>query len=186
MMETLLKPWPWWLTGIAIGLMVPALLLIGNRAFGVSSSLRHLCAALCPRDVAFFTYDWKREGLWNVTFAVGILLGGFLGGVFVSSGAPIEIAAATKAELAALGVRDFTGLAPADLFSWSALVSFQGLVLIVLGGFLIGFGTAYAGGCTSGHGVLGLANFQLPSLIACIAFFVGGIFATRVLLPLIL
>ena len=186
MLGVLREPWPWWLTGIAIGLMVPALLLIGNRSFGVSSNLRHLCAALCPADVAFFKYDWKRDGLWNLTFALGILIGGYIGGVLLSTPEPISIAAKTKAQLGALGVHDFAGLAPKELFNWAALMSLPGLLLIAGGGFLVGFGTSYGGGCTSGHGVSGLANFQLPSLIACIAFFVGGILATHLLLPLIL
>ncbi|HSL68987.1 MAG TPA: YeeE/YedE thiosulfate transporter family protein [Longimicrobiales bacterium] len=186
MLTVLRQPWPWWLTGIGIGLVVPALLLIGNRSFGVSSNLRHLCAAVCPADVAFFKYDWKRNGLWNLTFAIGILIGGYLGGVLLRTPEPMALAAETKQALAALGIDDFSGLAPRSLFTWSALTSLPGILLIVGGGFLVGFGTAYGGGCTSGHGVSGLANFQLPSLIACIGFFVGGIIASRLLLPLVL
>lgn len=98
----------------------------------------------------------------------------------------MAISAQTQADLTALGIRDFSGLVPADLFHWANLLSFQGLVVIVLGGFLVGFGTAYAGGCTSGHGISGVADLQLSSLIALMGFFVGGIFGTFVLLPLIL
>jgi uncharacterized membrane protein YedE/YeeE len=186
MLGALREPWPWWVTGIGVGLMVPALLLIGNRSFGVSANLRHLCAAVCPGGVAFFKYDWKREGLWNLTFALGILAGGYIGGVLLSTHEPIAIAAETQTELRALGVHDFAGLAPRELFNWSGLLTIRGLLLIVFGGFLVGFGTAYGGGCTSGHSVAGLASFQLPSLIASIAFFVGGILASHLLLPLIL
>lgn len=186
MLDLLRMPWPWWLTGIGVGLIVPALLLVGNRSFGISSNLRHLCAALCPADVAFFKYDWKRDGLWNLTFAIGILIGGFIGGSWLASAEPVAIAGSTKAQLGTLGIHDFSGLAPRELFNWQALGGLAGLLLIVGGGFLVGFGTAWGGGCTSGHGVSGLANFQLPSLIACIGFFVGGILATHFLLPLIL
>ena len=186
LLDVLRQPWPWWLTGIGIGLVVPALLLIGNRSFGVSSNLRHLCAAICPADIAFFRYDWKRDGLWNLVFALGILIGGYIGGVLLGNPEPIAIAPRTKEALAALGLTDFSGLAPRELFTWSALGSLPGFLLIVVGGFLVGFGTAYGGGCTSGHGISGLANFQLPSLIAVIGFFVGGLIATHVLLPLVL
>ena len=186
MLDILRQPWPWWVAGLGAGLMVPALLLIGNRSFGISSNLRHLCAAVCPGDLAWFRYDWKAVGLWNLVFAVGILLGGIIGGVLLATPEPVQIAAKTKAELSALGINDFTGLAPKEVFNWSALLSVKGLMFVVLGGFLVGFGTAYGGGCTSGHGVAGLADFQLPSLIAVIGFFVGGLIGTHFLLPLLL
>ena len=182
----LFEPWPWYIAGPAIGLFVPLLLLLDNRLFGVSSNLRHVCAALYPRDIAYFKYDWRRDGGWNLAFAAGILTGGFIAGVVFGNAAPIAIADSTRDALIGLGVRDFTGLAPSDLFAWDALLSVRGLLLIVGGGFLVGFGTAYAGGCTSGHGLAGIADLQLSSLVALIGFFVGGIAGTFLLLPLIL
>jgi uncharacterized membrane protein YedE/YeeE len=186
MLDFLSRPWPWYVAGPIIGLFVPVLLLLGNRLFGVSENLRHTCAAIYPRDVAFFRYDWKATGLWNLVFALGIVVGGFVGGVLLANPEPVAIAARTKAELAALGISDFTGLVPRELFSLSGLLTPESLVSILGGGFLVGFGTAYAGGCTSGHAISGLANLELPSLLAVIGFFVGGLLATFVVLPLIL
>ena len=177
-------PWPWYVAGPAIGLFVPALLLVGNELFGVSSSLRHTCAAVLPGKIEYFRYDWKGVGLWNLLFVLGILVGGVLAS---QHGGPhnIAISEATKIDLAKLGIHDYSGLAPRELFRWSALLSLKGFVLIVVGGFLVGFGTAYAGGCTSGHAISGLADFQLPSLIAVVGFFAGGLIATYFILPLL-
>jgi uncharacterized protein len=186
MLDLLFGPWPWYVAGPIIGLFVPALLLVGNKLFGLSSNLRHACAAVAPGRADFFRYDWRRAGGWNLAFAVGILAGGFLAGALLGAGESVAISEATRAELAALGVTDFSGLAPVELFSWEALLSWQGAALIVGGGFLVGFGAAWAGGCTSGHAIAGLADLQLPSLIAVGGFFVGGLVATHLLLPLIL
>jgi len=185
-LDILRQPWPWYVTGLAAGLMVPALLLTGNKSFGIASNLRHICAAVYPANIAHFKYDWKQTGLWNLMFALGILIGGYIGGVLLASAEPVAIAEKTRAALTALGVSDFNGLAPRELFSWSALLTLEGILLIGVGGFLVGFGTSYAGGCTSGHGIAGLSNFQLPSLIAIIGFFAGGLLATHLLLPLFL
>jgi uncharacterized protein len=183
--EVLLRPWPWYVTGPIIGLFAPLLLLLGNRLFGVSSNLRHMCAPLAP-GVDYFRYDWRGEGGWNLVFALGILVGGVLAGVVWHNPDPVAISARTTLALAALGVHDFRGLAPPELFSWGSLVTLRGLVLVVGGGFLVGFGTAYAGGCTSGHGISGIADLQPASLVALLGFFAGGILGTFVLLPLIL
>jgi len=180
------RPWPWYVAGPLLGLFAPLLLLLGNKLFGLSSNLRHTCAAVCPGNVAYFAYDWRREGGWNLAFASGIVLGGVLAGVAFANPDPVAIAQATRDDLAALGVRDFSGLVPGDLFAWSSLLTFRGLALIVGGGFLVGFGTAYAGGCTSGHGITGVASLQPASFVALVAFFVGGLIGTFVLLPLVL
>jgi uncharacterized protein len=184
-MALLRHPWPWYVAGPLIGLFVPALLLLDNKQLGVSSNLRHLCAALAPRKVSFFRYEWKEAGLWNLVFLAGVVLGGFIGGNLLAVPA-VAIAIGTHADLAALGIHDFSGLAPRELFSWSSVLSLRGLVLLVAGGFCVGFGTAYAGGCTSGHGIAGLANLERPSMIAVLGFFAGGLLATFVLLPRIL
>ena len=183
-MELLRQPWPWFVAGPLIGLFVPALLLVGNKAFGFSSNLRHLCAAVFPGRTEFFRYDWKGEGGWNLVFLAGTVAGGFVA-VHVLGLPDIALSDATKAALSTLGVHDFTGLAPRQVFDWTSLLTLRGLVLIVGGGFLVGFGTAYAGGCTSGHAIAGLADFQLPSLVAVLGFFAGGLLATHVLLPLL-
>jgi uncharacterized membrane protein YedE/YeeE len=178
-------PWPWYVAGPVIGLFVPALLIIGNRMFGVSSNLRHLCSALLPCGVEHFRYDWKRAGLWNLLFVAGTGIGGFA--TWHWGGAHnIEIAQQTRLALTNLGIHDFSGLAPREVFTWSALFTAKGFVSVVVGGFLVGFGTAYAGGCTSGHAIAGLADLQLPSLIAVAGFFAGGLIATFFILPLVL
>ena len=184
MPEFLTRPWPWYIGGPIIGLMVPALLLLGNKAFGVSSNLRHLCAACFPSKGTFFRYDWKKTGGCNLAFLAGTLLGGFIGGRLLGGGS-VALSAQTRAALTALGLHDLSGLLPREALSWTALATLRGIVMLVVGGFLVGFGTAYAGGCTSGHAISGLADFQKASLVAVIGFFVGGLAATFVVLPLL-
>lgn len=186
MYDTLTSPWPWYVAGPVIGLFPALLLLAGNRLFGVSSNLRHLCAAAGAGRGGYFAYNWRAEGGWNLAFAAGILCGGFIAGTLFASPEPVAISDATRASLAALGVDRVSGLVPPDLFSWSSLLTLRGALLILGGGFLVGFGTAWAGGCTSGHGLSGIADLQLPSLIALAGFFLGGIVGTFVLLPLVL
>jgi uncharacterized membrane protein YedE/YeeE len=181
------RPWPWYVAGPLIGLFVPALLLVGNRLFGISGNFRHMCAAVLPGRNEFLRYDWKKSGLWNLTFLAGIVLGGWLAThVIGSPDAVVGIAESTRADLAALGIRDFAGLVPSDLFSWSQAFTPAGLVVLGLGGFLVGFGARWAGGCTSGHAISGLADLQLPSLVAVVGFFVGGLLVTWFVLPLVL
>jgi len=184
MPDVLTRPWPWYVAGPIIGLMVPALLLLGNKSFGFSSNLRHICAACFPGKVAFFRYDWKKTGTWNLAFLAGTLLGGFIGGRLLATGS-VALSARTRAALTALGLHDLSGLVPREAFSWAALATPRGIVMVVVGGFLVGFGTAYAGGCTSGHAISGLADFQKASLVAVIGFFVGGWIGTFVVLPLL-
>ncbi len=186
MIQFLSQPWPWYVGGPLIGLMVPALLLLGNRMFGFSSNFRHACAAWLPSRSEYLRYDWRGAGSWNLVFAFGVLVGGMLAATAIGHPEQIAIAESTRADLAALGITRFEGLVPSELFSWGSLLTMRGLTLLVAGGFLVGFGTAYAGGCTSGHGVAGLANFELPSLIAVAGFFVGGLIGTHLLLPFLL
>ncbi len=181
-----LAPLPWYVSGPLLGLFVPALLLVGNKMFGISSNLRHICAAVLPTRAAYFQYNWRASGAWNLSFSAGIFIGGTIATWLLRDASAIAITPAARASLEALGVRDFQGLIPIELFSWSMLTTVRGVIMIIGGGLLIGFGTAYAGGCTSGHAISGLADLQLPSLVAVLGFFAGGLVGTWVVLPWLL
>jgi len=185
MPEWITRPWPWYIAGPLIGLMVPVLLIIGNKSFGISSSLRHICAACFPGRISFFKYDWKKEA-WNLFLVGGILIGGIIAAQLLTDSAPINLNPKLITELSAYGITDYTQLIPAEIFNWPSLFSLKGLVLIVTGGFLVGFGTRYAGGCTSGHSIMGLSNLQLPSLIATVCFMAGGFIVSNLLIPIII
>ena len=177
-------PLPWYLAGPLIGLTVPALLLLGNKPFGISSNFRHLCAAVAPGRVEFFRHDWRRQGAWNLAFLAGIFAGAGLAWRLAPV-AGVTLAPDTVAALNALGLQDLSGLVPREVFGWSGLFTPAGFISIVGGGFLVGFGTAYAGGCTSGHAIAGLADGQLASLLAVCGFFAGGLAGTYLVLPLV-
>lgn len=152
-MNLLMQPWPWWVSGILIGLTVPLLYLLAGRAFGISTSLQQAGAMCCPNSKLeyFRKYD-RKSGLWTLVFAAGIALGAFVATRFLSTD-------------------------PAPLLPES-FHSFGGGLRLLIGGFLIGFGTRYAGGCTSGHSITGIANLNWPSLVATIFFFAGGLAVT--------
>ncbi|MGY6521440.1 MAG: YeeE/YedE family protein [Mongoliitalea sp.] len=175
------QPWPWWVAGPLIGLTVPTLLIIGNKSFGISSSLRHVCAMCVPANIPFFQYNWKKE-MWNIMFVVGVLIGGFIATAFLANPDTIVVAESTQQDLAALGITDYSKLLPAEIFNWENLFTAKGLLFFVIGGFMVGFGTRYAGGCTSGHAIMGISSLQWPSVVATIFFMVGGFLMTHVLL----
>ncbi|SFH46144.1 YeeE/YedE family protein [Pedobacter insulae] len=185
MIEFFKQPWPWYIAGPLIGLTVPALLILGNKSFGISSSLRHICASCFPANIPFFKYDWKKE-VWNLVFVFGIFLGGAVAINFLANPNPIEINPKLANELAGYGINNYDHLVPTDVINWASLFTFRGVMLMVVGGFLVGFGTRYAGGCTSGHAIMGLSNLQWPSLIATISFMVGGFMMANLILPHIL
>ncbi|MET0392963.1 MAG: YeeE/YedE thiosulfate transporter family protein [Chitinophagaceae bacterium] len=183
--DWLRHPWPWYVAGPLIGLMVPVLLISGNKALGISSSLRHICAACMPAKIPFFQYDWRKEA-WNLFFAAGILCGGIIVALLLADPHPVQLNPELVAELASYGISDQRGLMPASIFNWHQLLSLKGLIVTVAGGFLVGFGTRYAGGCTSGHAIMGLSTLQWPSLVATISFMAGGFLVANLLLPLLL
>ncbi len=184
MIELIKQPWHWLPAGIVIGLTVPALLLLGNKKFGISSSLRHICAMCIPANIPFFKYEWKKE-IWNLFFVAGILIGGFIAARFLQNPDAIVVAPKTQMILEQYGVKDFTGLMPLDIFNWQNLFTLKGFFFFVIGGFFVGFGTRYAGGCTSGHSIMGLSNLQWPSLVATIAFMIGGLVSANFILPFV-
>ena len=179
--EWISQPWPWYVAGPMIGLTVPALLILGNKTFGISSNLRHICAACVPAGIPFFTYNWKKE-IWNLLFVLGTAIGGFIAVNFLANPDTIVISEATQTDLKALGLTNFSDLMPAEIFNWDSLFTGRGILFFVIGGFLVGFGTRYAGGCTSGHAIMGISSLQWPSLVATIFFMLGGFFMTHILL----
>ena len=185
MLEFISQPWPWYVAGPLIGLMIPVLLILGNKTFGISSSLRHICAACVPANISFFKYDWKKE-TWNLVFVFGILLGGFIAFTLLRNDSPVQVNPNLVNELETYGISNYNSLVPAELFNWSNLFTLKGLLMMVGGGLLVGFGTRYAGGCTSGHSIMGISNLQWPSLVATICFMVGGFVMANLILPYIL
>lgn len=184
MMELLKQPWHWSIAGLLIGLTVPVLLLLGNKSFGLSSNLRHICAACVPANLSFFKYNWKKEA-WNLYFALGIVVGGAIGTHLLSDPNSIVISESTKADLMALGVKDFSSLLPLDLFGTENLFNLKGLIFFVIGGFCVGFGTRYANGCTSGHAIMGISQLSWVSLLATCCFMLGGILMTHFGFPIV-
>jgi uncharacterized protein len=185
MSEIIKQPWPWYLAGPLIGLTVPALLILGNKSFGISSSLRHACAMCAPGSISLFQYDWKKE-LWNLFFVLGIFLGGVIAVNFRVNPAAIDINQELVKELSVYGITDFSSLVPVDLMRWDNLLTLPGFIMMVGGGFLVGFGARYAGGCTSGHAIMGLSTLQWPSLVATVCFMLGGFVMANWILPVIL
>ena len=185
MIELIKQPWSWYVAGPLIGLTVPVLLIIGNKSFGISSSLRHICASCLPANLPFFKYDWKKE-VWNLFFVFGIFLGGAIAINLLSNPNPIDVNPKLAQELAGYGITNFNNLVPQDIMNWQSLFTIKGFFMMIVGGFLVGFGTRYAGGCTSGHAIMGLSNLQLPSLIATISFMIGGFIMANLILPFIL
>ena len=183
--QKLLAPWPWYIGGSIIGLIIPLLLIIGNKNFGISSNLKHICAACFPSNISFFKYDWKKES-WNLFFVMGIIIGAFIATNVLTNPNSIVIDPVLKSNLVNKGITDFNHLLPNDLFSFQSLFTLRGFILMIIGGFLVGFGTRYANGCTSGHSIMGLSSLQWPSLVATICFMLGGFIMSNLILPLIL
>ncbi|MDH5382457.1 MAG: YeeE/YedE family protein [Cyclobacteriaceae bacterium] len=202
LIEFISQPWPWWMGGIVIGLTL-FLLYFFDKEFGLSANLRIMCAADGAGEFAdFFNFDWSKQG-WNLMVAMGATFGGYMaanyfggdGRAHVSPEAVEILNNIAQKEIFTVGnvpiVPGTTVVRPEidpfwDIYSWTSLFTLRGFIIIVLGGFLIGFGARYAGGCTSGHAISGLADLQLPSLVAVIGFFIGGLIMTWLILPYLL
>ena len=184
-MEYILQPWPWFITGPLLALVMFLLLYFG-RTFGMSSNLRTLCAiGGAGKHSDFFKFDWKSQR-WNLVVVLGAIVGGFIAHYYLSEPAAIDLSDATITDLKTLGFTDIgNSLLPPELFSWEAVFSIKGILILIVGGFLVGFGTRYAGGCTSGHAITGLSSLQLPSLIAVIGFFLGGLIMIHLIFPIL-
>lgn len=185
-MNWLFAPWPWYVAGPLIALIMLLLMYFG-KSFGVSSNLRAICSMAGAGKVSdFFKFDWKKQ-IWNMVFILGAILGGFISHNFLTTSHNIDLNPKTVESLEQLEMKNVgEGFLPDSIFGLEALGSWQGWLFLIVGGIFVGFGTRYAGGCTSGHGISGLSNLQLPSLIAVIGFFIGGIIMTHFILPYIL
>jgi uncharacterized membrane protein YedE/YeeE len=161
-------------------------LLYFGKTFGMSSNLRTLCAiGGAGKHVDFFKFEWKSQR-WNLVVVVGAIVGGFIAYQFLSNPIQIDLSQNTVNDLKPLGFSNIgQSLLPPELFSWDAVYSIKGFLILVVGGFLVGFGTRYAGGCTSGHAITGLSSLQLPSLIAVIGFFIGGLIMINFIYPIL-
>lgn len=177
------SPWPWYVAGPVIGLMVPLMIWIGNRSFGISSNLRHLCAISQPKSIGvdFFKYNWREQN-WSLVFALGAVLGGFLAGVVFANPDPINLSVGFLTKLAYWNIPIGEGFLPPVLFGYY----WQSIVIMFIGGVLVGFGTRYANGCTSGHAITGLSTMQPQSLLAVLGIFAGGLFSAHFITPILI
>ncbi len=184
-MQTILQPWPWYISGPLIAIIMAILIYFG-KTFGMSSNLRTLCTlGGADKYADFFKIDWKNQK-WNLTVVLGAIIGGFIAVQFLSDRSTIDLNPATIVDLNALGFKNVGAtLVPSEIYDWSSILSLKGFLIILTSGFLIGFGTRYAGGCTSGHAITGLSNLQIPSLIAVVGFFIGGLIMTHLLFPIL-
>lgn len=182
-MNSIYETWPWFVSGPLIAAIMLLLILMGKK-FGMSSNFRTLCTACgAGKYASFFRFDWKKD-IWNLWVALGLVLGGLLGS-YLSYDSKIELSESTKKELALINLEHSNEYAPEIITAKKEGLNGKSIAILALGGLFIGFGTRYAGGCTSGHAISGLSNLQLPSLIAVIGFFIGGLTATHFLFPLI-
>ncbi|TVZ51978.1 YeeE/YedE family protein [Dokdonia sp. Hel_I_53] len=184
-MDVIYEPWPWYVAGPLIALVM-FLLLITGKQFGMSSNLRTACSAVgCGKFSDFFKFDWKAQR-WNLMVVLGAIIGGYIASVFLSDNTVVinpEIAQqlANDYQITSAG----ESYLPPEIFGYDALSNPGTNILLLIGGLLVGFGARYAGGCTSGHAISGLSNLQLPSLIAVIGFFIGGLVMIHLIYPLI-
>lgn len=184
-MEAFLNPWPWYVSGPLIALVMFLLLYFG-QTFGMSSNLKTLCSiGGADKFSDFFKFDWRAQK-WNLAVVLGAVIGGFIAHFVLSKPIDINLNPNTVNDLELLGFSNIgSSLLPPELFDWNNVLSFKGLMILIIGGFLVGFGTRYAGGCTSGHAITGLSSLQLISLVAVIGFFIGGLIMIHLIFPLI-
>ena len=184
-MNWIYEPWPWYISGPMIAFIMFLLIMVGKN-FGMSANLRTMCTICGAGNKSdYFKFDWRSQK-WNLVVVFGAIIGGYIGSHFLTSDLAVVINPETIADLNALGFKS-AGKAylPTELFDIAALLDFKSFLILAIGGFLVGFGTRYAGGCTSGHAISGLSDLQLPSLIAVIGFFIGGLTMIHFIFPLI-
>ncbi|MBE0423560.1 MAG: YeeE/YedE family protein [Lutibacter sp.] len=184
-MDFLLQPWEWYVAGPVISVIMFLLYYFGEH-FGVSSNLETFCSiGGAGKYIDYFKIDWK-ENLWNLIFIAGAIAGGFIASNYLTATDAVAISPQTVQDLADIGIMNAgQTYLPDEIFSIETMLSLKGFFILIIAGFLVGFGARWAGGCTSGHAIVGLSNLELPSLIAVIGFFIGGLVMTWLILPLI-
>jgi uncharacterized membrane protein YedE/YeeE len=163
--------------------MVPILLILGNKNFGISSTLRHVCAAALPVKAEYFTSDKWRESAWNLVLALGVIVGAAIAVLVLGGNRAPDVTPAAAELFRSWEIAAPAGLQPPEIYAASGVFSVRALVSLVVGGFLVGFGTRYANGCTSGHAIMGLSLLNVGSLVATIGFFAGGVIVSNFVLP---
>lgn len=155
-----LAPIHWAAAGAGIAAVTLCLLLIANRRLGLSTGLEDICSLVLEQP--YFQRSAVTSGRgWRLPFLIGLTLGGFLSAVLGGGWHPTW----------ALGMFDTViGFGPAGKLAW-----------MFAGGLFIGFGTRLANGCTSGHGIFGVSNFEMPSIVATLSFMAGGILTTQLI-----
>lgn len=188
LLDLIRQPWHWAAAGAGIAVVFFLLNWMG-RSFGISTSFKAMCSAAGAGKVNdFFKMDLKDEA-WRLSLVAGTLIGGYIGGTLLANPEPVALAASTIEHFASLGI-DYPqsdalgkGFVPTEIFN---IGNPAGVLMVIVGGFLVGFGARYADGCTSGHAITGLAHLQLPSLVTVIGFFVGGLITTHFLFPFLM
>jgi uncharacterized membrane protein YedE/YeeE len=184
-MNWIFEPWPWYVAGPMIAFIMFLLLMVG-KSFGMSANLRTICAVCgAGNKVNFFKFDWKSQK-WNLVVVIGAVIGGYIGSHYLTTDMAVAINPDTIADLNVLGFESAgKSYLPDELFETISLFNVKSILILFIGGLLVGFGARYAGGCTSGHAISGLSDLQLPSFIAVIGFFIGGLTMIHFLFPLI-
>ena len=185
MLDAITGPWPWYVTGPLLGLMVPILMFAGNKHFGVSTSLQHICAATIKPKAKYFQYDWKKQA-WSLVFVAGTIIGGILAVTLFGADSSPALSEGGRGLFASWGMEDPARLQPAEIFAIGGGNVVRPLLSLGLGGFLVGFGARYAGGCTSGHAIMGTSLLNAGSYVATISFLVGGFAVSNLIVPLIM
>ena len=183
--EVISQPWHWSVAGAAIALTLLALTWLG-QSLGISTSFETYCSISgLGKRFSYFNRNLKNDA-WLLFFVAGVIGGGFIATYFLASPAPVDINPSTLEYLETIGIAypesdaKGIGFVPTELFNFGNV---KGLLMAIAGGFLVGFGARYAGGCTSGHAITGLSHLQLPSLLSVIGFFIGGIVMTWLIFP---
>lgn len=184
-MDFILQPWAWYVAGPIIAFCMFLMFFFGKK-FGVSSNLDTVCAmGGAGKFVDFFKFDW-RKNKWNLVFVVGLIVGGFISDQWLTPFDTVAISAKTVNDLAEIGINNAgTSYLPDEIFSLDTMLSVKGFLVLIVAGILVGFGSRYAGGCTSGHGIVGLSSLSMESIIAVGGFFIGGLIMTWFILPYI-